>query len=45
MLLALKQSLVAQFNRHPPGIGPYGERMDTAYYTVNYDFRLRPANE
>jgi protocatechuate 3,4-dioxygenase beta subunit len=44
-VFGMKQSLVAQFNRHPPGIGPHGERMNTAFYTVNYDFRLRPANE
>ena len=37
-----KQSLVAQFDRHPPGISPFGERLETPYYTVNYDFRLRP---
>jgi hydroxyquinol 1,2-dioxygenase len=42
-VFGMKQSLVAQFNRYPPGIGPHGERMDTAFYTVNYDFRLRPA--
>jgi hydroxyquinol 1,2-dioxygenase len=42
-VFGMKQSLVAQFNRHPPGIGPQGERMDTVFYTVNYDFRLRPA--
>jgi hydroxyquinol 1,2-dioxygenase len=42
-VFGMKQSLVAQFNRHPPGIGPQGERMHTAFYTVNYDFRLRPA--
>ena len=42
-VFGMKQSLVAQFNRYPPGIGPQGERMDTAFYTVNYDFRLRPA--
>jgi hypothetical protein len=35
-------SLVAQFHRYPPGVGPNGERVDTQYYTVNYDFRLRP---
>ena len=40
-VFGMKQSLVAQFNRHPPGISPYGERVDTAFYTVNYDFRLR----
>jgi hydroxyquinol 1,2-dioxygenase len=34
---------VAQFDRHAPGVGPGGERMDTPFYTVNYDFRLRPA--
>jgi hydroxyquinol 1,2-dioxygenase len=39
----MKESLVAQFDRHPPGVGPDGERMDTAFYTVNYDFRLRRA--
>jgi hypothetical protein len=27
----------------PPGVGPNGERMDTPFYTVNYDFRLRLA--
>ncbi len=42
-VFGMKESLVAQFDRHPPGIGPYGERMETPYYTVNYDFRLRPA--
>ncbi len=34
--------MVAQYERHPPGTGPGGERMDTAFYTVNYDLRLRP---
>jgi hydroxyquinol 1,2-dioxygenase len=43
-VFGMKESLVAQFNRHPPGIGPGGERMDTSFYTVNYDFRLRPAS-
>ena len=39
----MKESLVAQFDRHPPGVDPSGERMETPFYTVNYDFRLRPA--
>jgi hydroxyquinol 1,2-dioxygenase len=43
-VFGMKESLVAQFDRHPPGIGPYGERVDTPFYTVNYDFRLRPAS-
>ncbi|HEY2401470.1 MAG TPA: dioxygenase [Steroidobacteraceae bacterium] len=42
-VFGVKESLVAQFDRHPPGVGPNGERMDTAFYTVNYDFLLRPA--
>jgi hydroxyquinol 1,2-dioxygenase len=41
-VFGMKESLVAQFDRHPPGVGPNGERLDTPFYTVNYDFRLRP---
>jgi hydroxyquinol 1,2-dioxygenase len=42
-VFGMKESLVAQFDRHPPGVGPHGERVETPFYTVNYDFRLRPA--
>jgi hydroxyquinol 1,2-dioxygenase len=42
-VFGMKESLVAQFDRHPPGTGPDGERVDVPFYTVNYDFRLRPA--
>jgi hydroxyquinol 1,2-dioxygenase len=42
-VFGVKESLIAQFNRHPPGDGPNGERMETPFYTVNFDFRLRPA--
>jgi hydroxyquinol 1,2-dioxygenase len=41
-VFGMKESLVAQFQRYPPGVGPDGERMDTPFYTVNYDFRLKP---
>src|SRR5580698_6434032 len=41
-VFGMKESLVAQFDRHPPGVGPDGERVDVPYYTVNYDFKLRP---
>jgi len=41
-VFGVKESLVAQFDRHPAGTGPYGERIDTPFYTVNYDFRLSP---
>jgi hydroxyquinol 1,2-dioxygenase len=42
-VFGMKESLVAQFDRHAPGAGPDGEPMDVPFYTVNYDFRLRPA--
>jgi len=42
-VFGMKESLVAQFERHPPGVGPYGEPVDTPYYSVNYDFILKPA--
>src|ERR1700734_3918250 len=42
-VFGMKESLVAQFNRHPAGSGPNGEHMETAFYTVNYDFRLKAA--
>jgi hydroxyquinol 1,2-dioxygenase len=42
-VFGMKESLVVQFKRHPPGPGPDGERLHTPFYTVSYDFRLRPA--
>jgi hydroxyquinol 1,2-dioxygenase len=41
-VFGVKESLVTEFHRHGAGIGPQGERIDTPYYTVNYDFRLQP---
>lgn len=41
-VFGVKESLVAHFEHHPPGIDPYGERIDTPFHTVEYDFRLRP---
>lgn len=43
-VFGMKESLVAQFNRHPPGAGPDGKPVDTPFYTVSYDFRLRPGD-
>jgi hydroxyquinol 1,2-dioxygenase len=42
-VFGMNESLVAQFDRHPPGVGPDGARVDTPFYTVSYDFRLSPA--
>lgn len=41
-VFGMKESLVAQFKRHEPGVAPTGERMTVPFYTVEYDFRLRP---
>jgi hydroxyquinol 1,2-dioxygenase len=42
-VFGMKQSLVARFQRHPAGNGPGGERLEVPFYTVEYDFRLKPA--
>jgi hydroxyquinol 1,2-dioxygenase len=43
-VFGMKESLVARFERHAAGICPDGERLDTPFYTVSYDFRLVPAS-
>lgn len=40
-VFGVKESLVTPYAKHPPGPAPDGTRMETPYYTVNYDFRLR----
>jgi hydroxyquinol 1,2-dioxygenase len=42
-VFGVKNSLVANFVRHDPGIAPDGKHMDVPYYTVGYDFGLKPA--
>jgi hydroxyquinol 1,2-dioxygenase len=42
-VFGVKESLVTPFAKHPAGaVAPDGTRMDTPFYTVNYDFRLKP---
>jgi len=41
-VFGMKGSLVANFERHPAGPGPDGTRVDTPFYTVDYEFRLLP---
>ena len=43
-VFGMKESLVAKFNRHPAGKAPTGERVETPFYTVEYDFRLKRAS-
>ncbi|MET0281992.1 MAG: dioxygenase [Steroidobacteraceae bacterium] len=40
-VFGVKESLVTEFVRHPAGTAPDGTHLDTPFYTVNYDFRLR----
>jgi hydroxyquinol 1,2-dioxygenase len=42
-VFGVKESLVTPFAKHPAGTAPDGSRIDTPFYTVNYDFRLRRA--
>src|SRR5262245_49794427 len=42
-VFGVKNSLVAEFARHEPGVAPDGKRLDRPYYTVRYDFGLKPA--
>jgi hydroxyquinol 1,2-dioxygenase len=39
-VFGMKESLLAKFNRHPPGTGPRGETVAVPFYTVEYDFHL-----
>ena len=41
-VFGVKNSLVAPFVRHEPGVGPNGRQMERPYYTVVYDFGLNP---
>jgi len=41
-VFGVKNSLVANFARHEPGVAPDGKRMGVPYYAVAYDFGLKP---
>ncbi len=42
-VFGVKNSLVAEFKRQEPGVAPDGKRMQQPYYTVRFDFGLKPA--
>jgi hydroxyquinol 1,2-dioxygenase len=42
-VFGVKESLVTAYTKHEPGVAPDGKRIETPYYTVNYDFTLRRA--
>jgi len=41
VVYGVKQQLIVDFNKRPAGTGPTGERLDTAFYEVNYNFVLQ----
>ena len=38
----MKDRLVVEFVKKPPGKAPNGDLIDTPFYEVNYDFVLEP---
>ena len=41
VVYGVKQQLIVDFNKKPAGTTPTGERIDTAFYEVNYNFVLQ----
>ncbi len=41
-VFGVKQELIADFHRHEPGVAPGGEKVDTPFWTIEYDFVLAP---
>jgi hydroxyquinol 1,2-dioxygenase len=42
-VFAVRNSLVVDFEKQPPGKSPDGRDVKTPYYVAQYDFRLAPA--
>ena len=42
VVYGVKQELITDFKKQPPGIPPTGERSDTPFWTIDYDFVLAP---
>ena len=40
VVFGVKQELVADFERRDPGVTPIGEKSDTPFWVINYDFTL-----
>lgn len=41
-VFGVRSSLIREFVKHKPGIAPDGSRMTTPWYTMEYDFVMRP---
>jgi hydroxyquinol 1,2-dioxygenase len=42
VVYGVKAPLIVDFIEHPPGIAPNGDKIDTKFYTIAYDFVLQP---
>jgi hydroxyquinol 1,2-dioxygenase len=39
----VKEPLIVDFEKKPPGVAPNGEKVDTPFYVIKYDFVLQKA--
>ena len=42
VVYGVKQELITEFKKNPPGVAPNGEKVDTPFWTIEYDFVLAP---
>ncbi len=42
VVYGVKAPLIVDFVEHPPGTAPNGDKIDTKFYTIAYDFVLQP---
>lgn len=42
VVYAVKEPLIVDFVENAPGTAPNGEKVETKFYTINYDFVLQP---
>jgi hydroxyquinol 1,2-dioxygenase len=42
-VFGVRSTLIADWVRHEPGTAPDGTRMETPFYTLDFDFVLNPA--
>jgi len=43
VVYGVKEPLIVDFIKKPAGTAPNGEKVDTPYYIINYDFVLQKA--
>jgi hydroxyquinol 1,2-dioxygenase len=42
VVYGVKAPLIVDFVENPPGTAPNGEKIETRFYTIRYDFVLQP---